>query len=120
MEGFNQSFVKQYLDDILFLYGIPVGESTTLLALLQRADEKNEFVINAALKRIIAKDIDRSVNTINSAITQFVKTGIIERIDTGLYRLNSSIFGGLRHSSAVRIETKYRDNERIIEIVFTE
>ncbi|KLV27094.1 replication/maintenance protein RepL, partial [Priestia megaterium] len=53
----------------------------------------NQLVLNAALKRQIAEEIDLSVSSINNAITKFVKGELLERIDTGLYRVNPHLFG---------------------------
>lgn len=91
--GAEPNFVKVYLDNILYLTDLPKGLNSTLYALLNRMSYGNQLVINAALKRQIAAEIDLSVSSINNAITKFVKGELLKRIDTGLYLVNPHLFG---------------------------
>lgn len=91
--GREPNYIKLYLDTVLYLKDLPKGLNTILYALLKRMSYGNQLVLNAALKRQIAKEIELSVSSINNAITKFVKGELLERIDTGLYRVNPHIFG---------------------------
>lgn len=91
--GKEPNYIKLYLDTVLYLKDLPKGLNTILYALLKRMSYGNQLVLNAALKRQIAEEIDLSVSSINNAITKFVKGELLERIDTGLYRVNPHLFG---------------------------
>ncbi|HBO5902128.1 TPA: hypothetical protein L4614_005858, partial [Pseudomonas aeruginosa] len=82
--GKEPNYIKLYLDTVLYLKDLPKGLNTILYALLKRMSYGNQLVLNAALKRQIAEEIDLSVSSINNAITKFVKGELLERIDTGL------------------------------------
>lgn len=87
------NFIKMYLEDVLYLTDLPKGLNPILYAFLKRMSYGNELVINAALKRQIAKEVDRSVSSVNNAITSLVKGKILKRIDTGYYMINPRFFG---------------------------
>ena len=53
----------------------------------------NQLVVNAALKRQIAKELELSLSSINNAISKFVKGELLIREDTGLYKVNPHLFG---------------------------
>lgn len=91
--GKEPNYIKLYLDTVLYLKDLPKGLNSILYALLKRMSYGNQLVLNAALKRQISKEIELSVSSINNAITKFVKGELLERIDTGLYRVNPHIFG---------------------------
>lgn len=106
--GREPNYIKLYLDTVLYLKDLPKGLNTILYALLKRMSYGNQLVLNAALKRQIAKEIELSVSSINNAITKFVKGELLERIDTGLYRVNPHIFGKgeWKDIAKIRMEVK--------------
>src|SRR5690625_1362279 len=71
--GAEPNYIKLYLDDVLYLSDLPKGLNSILYAFLKRMSYGNQLVINAALKRQVAKEVDLSVSSINNAITNFVK-----------------------------------------------
>jgi len=91
--GAEPNYIKLYLDDVLYLSDLPKGLNSILYAFLKRMSYGNQLVINAALKRQVAKEVDLSVSSINNAITNFVKGDLFERVDTGLYQVNPHLFG---------------------------
>lgn len=94
--GSEPPYVKMYLDTILYLKDLPKGYNPVLLSILKRlpwANQEQGIAINAALKRIIAKEVCCSVSRIDHAITDFVKGELLYRMDTGLYRVNPNLFG---------------------------
>lgn len=135
--GQEPSFVKLYLQDILYLKNLPQKHSKLLLALLKRAsyaechiNEKGEriasgmeVVINSALKRRIMNDLKiKSTGSISNSLTELVKGKVLYRIDTGIYRFNPYLFGkgdwqdirGLRMNVNYS-EIKGRDFKTIVE-----
>lgn len=86
-------FIKVYLNDILYLSDLPRGLNRILYSFLKRMNYGNELVINASLKRVISKEVNLSVSSINNAITGFVKGEILQRKDIGMYLVNPHLFG---------------------------
>lgn len=91
--GTEPNFVKVYLDTILYMNDLPKGLNGILYAFLKRMTYGNQLVVNAALKRQIARELDLSLSSINNAISKFVKGELIFREDTGLYTVNPHLFG---------------------------
>lgn len=114
--GKEPNYVKIYLDTILYLSDLPKGLNSILYALLKRMSYGNQLVINAALKRQIANEIDLSPSSINNAITKFVKGELLERVDTGLYRVNPHLFGKgeWKDIAKIRLEVTFDANGKTI------
>lgn len=91
--GSEPNYVKLYLNDILYLSDLPKGLNSVLLAFLNRMHYGNELVLNASLKKKIAKEINLSLSSIDNAISKFVKGGILERTDPGMFIVNPHLFG---------------------------
>lgn len=91
--GSEPNYIKVYLDTILYLKDLPKGLNGILYAFLKRMAYGNQLVVNAALKRQIAKELDLSLSSINNAISKFVKGELLIREDTGLYLVNPHLFG---------------------------
>lgn len=93
------SYIKLYLQDILYLSDMPKGYEKILFELLKHtcyADEKEGMRINlsSGIKKQIAKKLDiKNVRSINNALSDLVKGKVLYRIDTGLYQLNPYLFG---------------------------
>ncbi|MDT7960139.1 replication/maintenance protein RepL [Clostridium perfringens] len=91
--GTEPNYIKVYLDTILYLKDLPKGLNSILYAFLKRMSYGNQLVVNAALKRQIAKELGLSLSSINNAISKFVKGELLIREDTGLYKVNPHLFG---------------------------
>lgn len=91
--GTEPNYIKVYLDTILYLKDLPKGLNSILYAFLKRMSYGNQLVVNAALKRQIAKELELSLSSINNAISKFVKGELLIREDTGLYKINPHLFG---------------------------
>lgn len=91
--GTEPNYIKVYLDTILYLKDLPKGLNGILTAFLKRMSYGNQLVLNAALKRQIAKEVGLSMSSVNNAITKFVKGDILIREDTGLYKIQPHLFG---------------------------
>ncbi|MBU4643223.1 replication/maintenance protein RepL [Bacillus toyonensis] len=91
--GTEPNYIKVYLDTVLYLKDLPKGLNSILYAFLKRMSYGNQLVVNAALKRQIAKELGLSLSSINNAISKFVKGELLVREDTGLYKVNPHLFG---------------------------
>lgn len=90
------SFIKLYLDHLAIYNGVPLTVNPIMAEFLKRttyANEGQELVINAALKRQIAKQLKCSESKISNAMTIFVKKDYMRRIDRGLFVINPNLFG---------------------------
>lgn len=114
--GKEPEFVKLYLNDVLYLSDLPKGLNSILYAFIKRMHYGNELVLNAALKRAIAKELKLSVSSINNAISKFVKGKLLIRIDTGMYLVNPQLFGKgeWKDIAKIRLSATYDLNGRTI------
>lgn len=115
--GAEPSYIKLYLQDVLYLSDIPCKHEKVLYELLKRASyagDKNgmEVVINAALKRRIATELGmKNVGSISNAITDLVKGKVLYRMDVGMYKFNPYLFGkgDWQDIARLRLEINYDD-----------
>lgn len=113
--GAEPSYIKLYLQDILYLSDMPTKRYAVLYELLKRASYAGEkdgmqVVINASLKRRIAETLGfKSVGTVSNTITDFVKGKILYRVDTGMYNFNPWLFGkgDWQDIARLRLEVDY-------------
>lgn len=86
-------YVKLYLESITKLNDVQRWTDPVLYELLRLMNYRNEIVLNAAIKKRIALEINISTRTIDNALSMLVKKSIIFREDTGLYKGNPFLFG---------------------------
>lgn len=115
--GAEPSYIKLYLQDILYLSDMPTKHSAILYELLKRssyAGDKDgmQVIVNASLKRRIKETLGfKNMSSINNAITDFVKGKILYRVDVGMYNFNPFLFGkgDWQDISRLRLEVNYDD-----------
>lgn len=94
-------FIKLYIDSLFTFKGLSKSLNPILLALIQYmtyASSKDMnggqiIYLNRHLKEKIAEQVNKGVPRVEQALTQFVKAGIFNRIATGTYQVNPSLFG---------------------------
>jgi Cu/Ag efflux pump CusA len=103
------SFVKLYLRDVMFLQDLSPSLNTVMYQLLSAMDYENMVVVNVGMKRIIAERVGLSFSSVNNAITAFVKGHLLERRETGVYRVNPYLFakGDWKSIQKIRLEVIY-------------
>ena len=117
--GTEPSYIKLYLQDVLYLSDMPTKHSAILYELLKRstyAGEKDgmQVIINASLKRRIKDTLGfKNMSSINNAITDFVKGKILYRVDVGMYNFNPWLFGkgDWQDIARLRLEVNYEEIE---------
>jgi hypothetical protein len=115
--GAEPSFIKLYLQDVLYLSDMPATHSSVLHELLKRssyAGEKEgmQVIVNASLKRRIQETLGfKNVSSINNAITDLVKGKLLYRVDVGMYNFNPYFFGkgDWQDIARLRLEINYDD-----------
>lgn len=114
------SYIKLYIEDIAYFYKLDIS-SDLMYALLKYVSYEQEIVINKAIKERIAKEIDRSLSYVNNNITKLVKNEVIIRVNTGLYQLNTYLFGKgswkdiMKHRKSLELNIfySYKDGRQI-------
>lgn len=99
--GAEPPFIKIYLDCLCDFKGLSKSLNPILLEFLKYMTYANSadpnggqiIYLNAELKRQIATSAGKTVKRIEQAITDFVKTGVFNRIATGTYQVNAELFG---------------------------
>lgn len=115
--GAEPSYIKLYLQDVLYLSDMPTKHSAILYELLKRASyagdkDGMQVIINASLKRRIKETLGfKNLSSVNNAITDFVKGKILYRADVGMYNFNPYLFGkgDWQDIDRLRLEINYDD-----------
>lgn len=114
-------FVKLYLSDILYYKDMPRGLNPILHIFLKNIQwGTNKLVLNSSLKKMMAKEINLSVATLEKALTQFIKAEIMFREDKGIYIFNPYLFGcgNWTDIREIRTEITYNLNGRTFQSSF--
>lgn len=115
--GTEPSYIKLYLQDVLYLSDMPTKHSAILYELLKRASyagdkDGMQVIINASLKRRIKDTLGfKNISSVNNAVTDLVKGKILYRVDVGMYNFNPYLFGkgDWQDISRLRLEIDYDD-----------
>lgn len=87
------NYVKLYLKDIIRLKGLPPSTTSVLNALLQSMGYNNIIPAYAPIKKLICRDLNISMDTLNKAIDNLYKQDILIRLDRGIYMADPDLFG---------------------------
>jgi DNA primase catalytic subunit len=85
-------FIKTYVDDILRLKDVPKASNDVLTILLQNMSYGNVVVVISPIKRIICKATGLKQNTVNKAIQNLHKAGILIRKERSVYIVDPNLF----------------------------
>lgn len=89
----EEDYIKVYIKHINYLNNLPQGLDSIIYVLMKYMTYGNQIVINSAIKRQIAEELDKKFNTVNQYISKLVSYDILIRIDTGIYILNPEFYG---------------------------
>ena len=93
----NTEMLKSYLKMLLKMFNADTDKKATmLLEMLKRAnveEGKLQLITNSTIKKQISELSNLSVSAVNNAISKFIKVGILERKDFGVYIFNPKYFG---------------------------
>ncbi|MGG4512149.1 replication/maintenance protein RepL [Heyndrickxia sporothermodurans] len=112
---FEQS--KGYLEDLLLLHGVPKNLALLLFELLSYVNKDNQIVINAFIKKELAEKVKISKGTIDNAITKLKDSGLLERLDRGVYIPHATLLNvtNLAKGNVVSFKVTYGKNNKEIE-----
>lgn len=113
------AYIKLYLEDVLYLSNMEPSQSGLVYALLQKMNYDCQIVINPAIRRQIANQLNIKVSTLNNNISKLVKGEVIERIDSGIYRANPYLFGrgNWKDINKLRLEVDYNIKGRTFKSI---
>lgn len=113
---FEQS--KIYLEDLLLLHGVPKTLALFLFELLNYMNKDNHIVVNAFIKKELAEKVQISKGTIDNAFTKLNDSGLLERLDRGVYIPQPTllIVSKLSKGNSVSIKVTYNKNKKEIEL----
>ncbi|OHE04666.1 replication/maintenance protein RepL [Sulfurimonas sp. RIFOXYB12_FULL_35_9] len=106
------SYIKLYIEDIAYFYKLDIS-SDLMYALLKYVNYEQEIIINKAIKERIAKELDKSLSFVNNNLTKLVNNEVLIRVNTGVYTLNTYLFGKgswkdiMKHRKSLKLNVFY-------------
>jgi len=91
--GAEPEYIKLYINDLLYLSKLPQGLNSALFALIKRMNYEGHIVLNSAVKKVICIEIEKTMASLDKALSGFVKQGVLIRLDKGVYLANPYLFG---------------------------
>jgi len=115
--GSEPSYIKLYLQDVLYLADMPKHHEKILYELLKRSTyagdtEGMQVCLSSGLKRIMMEHLElKNIRSINNALSDLVKGKVLYRIETGVYQFNPYLFGkgDWQDISKLRLQIDYND-----------
>lgn len=113
--GDEPSYIKLYIQDIMYLADMPKRYATVTKALLKRvayAGEADGLCVTLVprTKRAICKEIGwEKVASLDNALQKLMAGKILYRVDRGIYRFNPYLFGrgDWQDIARLRLEIQY-------------
>tara|TARA_B100000809_G_scaffold1247_1_gene1444 strand:- start:594 stop:1082 length:489 start_codon:yes stop_codon:yes gene_type:complete len=107
-------YIKMYISDIARLSDIPKGMDKILYAFLRNMGYNNVIPVYMPIKKMIARDLDKSVSYINKCIDEFYKKGLFIRAARGLYIADPVLFarGSWKDVRDLRLTIDYSGNKK--------
>lgn len=108
---------KEYLEDLLLLHSVPKNLALLLYELLSYINKDNQIIINAFIKKELAEKAHISKGTIDNALTKLNDSGLLQRLDRGVYIPHSALLKvpKLIKGNSVSIKITYNKNKKEIE-----
>lgn len=107
------AYVKMYMDGIETLYNMRPYCWPVLIWMVKRMSYSNEgqcFEFGAPMRRRAGEELGVSVERVNHAVSDLVKTGAVLRIERGLYQLSPVIFGRGEWKEIAKLRERTRRN----------
>lgn len=93
-KGDEPSYIKVYLQDISYLYGLPSTAGDLMHELLNYVTYgTQEILLTSVVKKRIADRLNIAMKTLDNRLQDLTKKGIIARIGQGTFTLNPYLFG---------------------------
>jgi len=89
----QKDFLYIFTKSLGYLSKLTKSETHTLFGLFGKVTHDNKLYINKGMKEEIARLMNMNFQTVNNAITNLSKKGILGRLERGVYILNPQFFG---------------------------
>ena len=86
------AYIKMYIDDISRVLGLQHGHQEILLFIAASVDYEGIASLAIGRKARIAATVGCSIKSIDNAITEYIKQGILTRVARGEYELDPKLF----------------------------
>jgi hypothetical protein len=86
-------YVKLYVADIMKLNNLPRNSGAVMNCLLRSMSYNNIIPAYAPIKRVICKELNIGMDSLNKAIDSLFKAGMLIRIERGVYMADPNLFG---------------------------
>lgn len=105
-------FVKLYVQDIVRLKALPNSSAMVLNLLLKSMSYKNIIPAYAPIKRMICAELGIGMDSLNKAIDNLYKAGILIRIERGIYMADPNLFGKgeWKNINNLRLTIEYKED----------
>lgn len=106
------NFIKMYVNDILKLKDVPKASNDVLNVLLANMSYQNIVVMIKPIKNLICEQTGLKSNTVNKAIQNLHKAGILIRKDRSVYIVDPTLFakGKWEDIKKLRLVIDYKPN----------
>lgn len=108
------TFVKVYMEDLLYLKQMPYGLGGILWEIIQIMDYDNVVHLTAMRRNSITENLGCSIHNVNKAISVFTKNGLMSKRGAGSYIMNPYVFGkgSWDKVSKIRAEIEWSETGR--------
>lgn len=105
-------YVKVYLNDIANLTGLNASEHSLIHELIYNMGYNNIVPAYKPVKEIMANKLGMKYNTLEKALKQLHKKGILIRKTRGLYIMDPNLFGrgSWKHVKKIRMTIDYAED----------
>lgn len=113
----NFEYAKAYLEDLLLLHNVPKNLAFFLFELLNYVNIEKQIIINSFIKKKLAEKTNLSKGTIDNALTKFNDSGLLIRLDRGVYIPHPVLLElpKLLQGTIISLKVTYSKNKREIE-----
>jgi hypothetical protein len=115
----NHWGAKDYLEDVLGLYGMSKNLACLLIELIMYSKEEETLILNGYVKKNIAEKSNMSIGTIDNALSKWNEVGLLERLDRGTYILHPVLREARKlfeSNSKATLKIIYHEKNRVITL----
>ncbi len=111
-------FVKLYFQDMLLLHSLSSTGNRAINVLISKMNYDNEIVLTSGIKNELAKKLSIAKNTLEHAISELVKKGILLKKGNNWYLVNPKLYarGKWQDIQKLQMTLTYSENGRIIDV----
>ena len=111
------AFIKLYIDDLILINNLPTSSSNILWELVKGITYDNEIMLNSSVKKRICSRLDIKMQTLDNALTKFVKKQILFRVEKVIFLPNPYLFakGSWAEVKELRMVIDYTEKGKTVQ-----